>query len=71
LRGTQGDFPGDRHYAQTPVAIAAARALMDVMRERRIPGRIRICGTPAEEVGPPTKTTGASFRKPLVRSKHR
>lgn len=57
LRGTQGDFHGDQHNAQTPVAIAAARALMDVMTERRIPGRIRIFGTPAEEVGPPTKTT--------------
>ena len=57
LRGTQGDFHGDQHNAQTPVAIAAARALMDLMTERRIPGRIRIFGTPAEEVGPPTKTT--------------
>jgi metal-dependent amidase/aminoacylase/carboxypeptidase family protein len=30
---------------------------MEFMTERRVPGRIRIFGTPAEEVGPPTKTT--------------
>ena len=57
LRGTQGDFHGDQHNAQTPVAIAAARAIMDYMTERRVPGRVKIFGTPAEEVGPPTKTT--------------
>jgi amidohydrolase len=57
LRGTRGDFHGDQHNAQTPVAIAAARAMMDYMTEKRVPGRIRIYGTPAEEVGPPAKTT--------------
>lgn len=57
LRGTQGDFHGDQHNAQSPVAIAAARALMEYMTERRVPGRIKIFGTPAEEIGPPTKTT--------------
>lgn len=56
LRGTQGDFHGDQHNAQTPVAIAAAAALQQEMTERRIPGRIRLYGTPAEEVGPPAKT---------------
>lgn len=56
LRGTRGDFHGDQHNAQTPVAIAAARALADYMREHRMPGRIRLFGTPAEEVGPPSKT---------------
>ena len=56
LRGTKGDFHGDQHNAQTPVAIAAARALADYMREHRVPGRIRIFGTPAEEIGPPAKT---------------
>lgn len=56
LRGTQGDFHGDQHNAQTPVTIAAALALRDYMIERRVPGRIKIFGTPAEEVGPPTKT---------------
>jgi amidohydrolase len=56
LRGTQGDFHGDQHNAQTPVAIAAAKALMAYMTQHRIQGRIKIFGTPAEEVGPPTKT---------------
>lgn len=55
LRGTQGDFHGDQHNAQTPVAIAAARALQAYMTERKVPGRIRLFGTPAEEVGPPAK----------------
>jgi amidohydrolase len=57
LRGTQGDFHGDQHNAQTPVAIAAALALRDYMTEKRIPGRIALYGTPAEEIGPPAKTT--------------
>jgi amidohydrolase len=56
LRGTQGAFHGDQHNAQTPVAIAAARALMDYMRDKHVQGRIKLFGTPAEEVGPPTKT---------------
>jgi amidohydrolase len=57
LRGTKGDFHGDQHNAQTPVAIAAARALMEHMTARRLQGRVRIYGTPAEEVGPPAKAT--------------
>jgi amidohydrolase len=56
LRGTKGDFHGDQHNAQTPVAIAAALALRDYMTEKRVPGRIRLFGTPAEEVDPPAKT---------------
>ena len=56
LRGTQGAFHGDQHNAQTPVAIAAALAMKDYMTEKRVAGRIKIFGTPAEEVGPPTKT---------------
>lgn len=56
LRGTRGDFHGDQHNAQTPVAIAAARAVMQFMTDRKVPGRVKIFGTPAEEVGPPTKT---------------
>src|SRR3954468_21339774 len=39
LRGTQGDFHGDQHNAQSPVALAAARALMEYMTQARIPGR--------------------------------
>jgi len=56
LRGTQGNFHGDQHNAQSPVAIAAARALQQYMTEKKVPGRIKLFGTPAEEVGPPTKT---------------
>jgi amidohydrolase len=56
LRGTEGPFHGDQHNAQSPVAIAAAQALKEYMTERRVPGRIRLYGTPAEEVGPPAKT---------------
>jgi amidohydrolase len=56
LRGTEGPFHGDQHNAQSPVAIAAAKALAETMSNRRLPGRIRVYGTPAEEVGPPAKT---------------
>ena len=55
LRGTQGDFHGDQHNAQSPVAFAAARGLMDYMSQARVPGRIVIYGTPAEETDPPAK----------------
>lgn len=56
LRDVDGPFHGDQHNAQTPIAIAAALALRDWMQENRVPGRIRLFGTPAEEVGPPAKT---------------
>src|SRR5881628_404887 len=56
LRGTQGDFHGDQHNAQSPVAFAAARAVIEYMRDARVPGRVIIYGTPAEEVDPPAKT---------------
>jgi amidohydrolase len=56
LRGTDGAFHGDQHNAQSPVAISAAKSLAETMAARRIPGRIRLYGTPAEEVGPPAKT---------------
>src|SRR2546430_10522320 len=55
LPGTQGDFHGDQHNAQSPVALAAARALKEYMMEARVPGRIIVYGTPAEEVDPPAK----------------
>jgi amidohydrolase len=55
LRGTQGAFHGCQHNAQSPVGFAAAVAVAEYMRERRLPGRIRVYGTPAEEVGPPAK----------------
>ena len=56
LRGTTGAFHGDQHNAQSPVAIAAALALKEYLETKRLPGSIRIYGTPAEEVGPPAKT---------------
>jgi amidohydrolase len=55
LRGTKGAFHGCQHNAQSPVGFAAAIAVMEYMRERQLPGRIRVFGTPAEEVGPPSK----------------
>jgi amidohydrolase len=55
LRGTQGDFHGDQHNAQSPVALAAARALTEHMTRARLPGRVIVYGTPAEEVDPPAK----------------
>lgn len=55
LRGTQGDFHGDQHNAQSPVALAAARALVEHMTQARLPGRVIVYGTPAEEVDPPAK----------------
>jgi amidohydrolase len=55
LRGTKGDFHGDQHNAQSPVAIAAALALKDYMTEKKVPGRIVLYGTPGEEVDPPAK----------------
>ena len=56
LRGTQGNFHGDQHNAQTPVAIAAAVALAEHMAAAGVKGRIKLYGPPAEEVGPPAKT---------------
>ena len=56
LRGTQGAFHGDQHNAQSPVAFAAALALKEYSSAKRLPGGIRIYGTPAEEVGPPAKS---------------
>lgn len=55
LRGTQGDFHGDQHNAQSPVALAAARALTEYMAAARAPGRLIVYGTPAEETDPPAK----------------
>lgn len=57
LRGTKEAFHGCQHNAQSPVGFAAAIAVMELMRDRRLPGRIRVFGTPAEEVGPPSKVT--------------
>ena len=56
LRGTQGPFHGCQHNAQSPVGFAVAIALAEYMQQEAVPGRIRVYGTPAEEVGPPAKT---------------
>jgi metal-dependent amidase/aminoacylase/carboxypeptidase family protein len=55
LRGTTAAFHGDQHNAQSPVAIAAALALKELLTAKRLPGTIVVYGTPAEEVGPPAK----------------
>lgn len=55
LRDADGPFHGDQHNAQTPIVFASAFALAEHLAEGEIPGRVRIYGTPAEEVGPPSK----------------
>lgn len=55
LRSTTEPFHGCQHNAQSPVGFAAAFAIQEYMTHRRLPGRIRVYGTPAEEVGPPAK----------------
>src|SRR6266513_3079560 len=55
LRGTQGDFHGDQHNAQSPVVLAAARGLIEYMTQARVQGHVIVYGTPAEEVDPPAK----------------
>ncbi len=55
LRDADGPFHGDQHNAQTPIVFASAFAMAEHMTESGTPGRIRIYGTPAEEVGPPAK----------------
>jgi metal-dependent amidase/aminoacylase/carboxypeptidase family protein len=57
LRSTSEPFHGCQHNAQSPVGFATAIAIADYMKEKRLPGRIKVFGTPAEEVGPPTKVT--------------
>ena len=55
LRDADGPFHGDQHNAQTPIVFASAFAMAEHMAAEGIPGRLRIYGTPAEEVGPPAK----------------
>lgn len=57
LRGTKEPFHGCQHNAQSPVGFTAGFALAEHMAEAGLPGRIRIYGTPAEEIGPPSKVT--------------
>lgn len=57
LRSTTQPFHGCQHNAQSPVGYAAAFAIAEYMQARNLKGRIRVFGTPAEEVGPPSKVT--------------
>ena len=56
LRGTTEPFHGCQHNAQSPVGFSVALALAEYMGEKGLKGRIRVYGTPAEEMGPPAKT---------------
>jgi amidohydrolase len=56
LRGPGGKaFHGCQHNMQGPIGIGAAVVLSQVMKEFKIPGRIVVWGTPAEEIPPPVK----------------
>ncbi|HSL71733.1 MAG TPA: peptidase dimerization domain-containing protein [Longimicrobiales bacterium] len=55
LRSTTEPFHGCQHNAQSPVGFSAAFAIAEFMKDRGLPGRVKIYGTPAEEVGPPAK----------------
>jgi amidohydrolase len=57
LRSTTEPFHGCQHNAQSPVGYSAAFAIAEFMRAKNVKGRIRVFGTPAEEVGPPSKVT--------------
>ncbi len=57
LRSTTEVFHGCQHNAQTPVGYAAAVAIAEYMARENRPGRVLVYGTPAEEIGPPSKET--------------
>ena len=57
LRGTKEPFHGCQHNGQSPVAFASAAAILEFMEKAKLPGTIKIFGTPAEEMGPPSKVT--------------
>ena len=54
LRGNP-PFHGCQHNVQGPAGVGAAIALAKVMEGNNIPGSVWVVGTPAEEVGPPSK----------------
>jgi len=58
LRGNP-PFHGCQHNMQGPTGIGAAIGLAEVMEENNITGSVWVIGTPAEEVGPPTKAVMA------------
>ncbi len=55
LRSTHEPFHGCQHNGQSPSGFAAAVALKEFMQGRNLAGRIKVFGTPAEEMGPPSK----------------
>ncbi len=55
LRSTHEPFHGCQHNGQSPAGFATAIALKEFMERENVAGRIRIYGTPAEEMGPPSK----------------
>jgi amidohydrolase len=57
LRSTTEPFHGCQHNAQSPVGFAAAFSVAEYMKAKNAKGRIKVFGTPAEEVGPPSKVT--------------
>ena len=57
LRDADGPFHGDQHNAQTPIVFASAFAMAEHMASSGTAGRLRIYGTPAEEVGPPPRSS--------------
>ena len=54
LRGTKGDFHGDRHSTQGPIGIAAAVAVSEYLTRARLPGSVTVYGAPARRWHPPT-----------------
>jgi amidohydrolase len=56
LRGPGGvAFHGCQHNMQGPVGIGAATALAEHLKRNKLPGRVVVYGTPAEEIPPPVK----------------
>jgi amidohydrolase len=58
LRGNP-PFHGCQHNMQGPTGIGAAIALAKVMEANSVAGSVWVIGTPAEEVGPPSKAAMA------------
>jgi amidohydrolase len=56
LRGPGGKaYQGCQHNLQAPIGLGAAVALAQTMKEKNLPGKVVVFGTPAEEIPPPVK----------------
>lgn len=56
LRGPGGKaYHGCQHNLQAPIGLGAAVALAETMKANKIPGKVIVFGTPAEEIPPPVK----------------